>query len=95
VLGTDGTLARDAYRGPRQTSTNLAIGRNFQAGEGRMFQFRADAYNAFNNVNLYLPNGDLALALQSNGAYSSTSIFGKSTVAFDPRILQLSAKFLF
>ncbi|MGA2674882.1 MAG: TonB-dependent receptor [Terracidiphilus sp.] len=95
VLGTDGTLSRDFYRGPRQTTTDLALGRNFSIGENRIFQFRADAFNAFNNVNLYLPNNDLALALQSNGAYSSTSIFGKSTKAFDPRVFQLSAKIVF
>jgi hypothetical protein len=95
VLGTDGTLGRDVYRGPRQTTTNLALGRNFSLGERRVFQFRADAFNAFNNVNLFLPNNDLALALQSNGAYSSTSIFGKSTKAFDPRVLQLGAKIVF
>jgi hypothetical protein len=95
VLGTDGTLGRDTYRGPRQTTTNLALGRNFGLGENRMLQFRADAFNAFNNVNLYLPNNDLALALQSNGTYSSTSIFGKSTKAFDPRVFQLSAKIVF
>ena len=95
VLGTDGTLGRDSYRGPRQTTTNLALGRNFGLGESIILQFRADASNAFNNVNLYLPNNDLALALQSNGTYSSTSIFGKSTKAFDPRVFQLSAKIVF
>jgi hypothetical protein len=95
ALGTDGTLRRDAFRGPRQTTTNIALGRNFPIGEGEMFQFRADAFNAFNNVNLFMPNNDLALALQSNGQYSSTSVFGKSTKAFDPRVIQLAAKFLF
>jgi len=95
VLGTDGTLGRDAYRGPRQISTNLALGRSFSLGENRVLQFRADAFNAFNNFNLFFPNNDLALALQSNGTYSSTSIFGKSTKAFDPRVLQLGAKIVF
>jgi hypothetical protein len=95
VLGTNGTLGRDAYRGPSQFTTNLALGRNFSLGENRLAQFRADAFNALNNVGLYMPNSDLALALQSNGAYSSTSIFGKSTKAFDPRVLQLSAKIIF
>jgi hypothetical protein len=95
ALGTDGTLRRDVYRGPRQTTTNLSLGRNFPTGEGKMFQFRADAFNAFNNVNLFMPNNDLALALQSNGQYSSTSVFGKSTKAFDPRVLQFAAKFIF
>jgi hypothetical protein len=95
VPGTNGTLGRDVYRGPRQTTTNLALGRSFALGESRVFQFRADAYNLFNNVNLYLPNSDLSLALKSDGTYSSTSVFGKSTKAFDPRVLQLSAKIAF
>lgn len=93
--GTDGTMGRDVYRGPRQTSTNLAVGRNFGIGEGRSLQFRADAFNAFNNVNLFLPANDLALAQKPDGTYSTTSIFGKSTQAFDPRVLQLSAKIVF
>jgi hypothetical protein len=95
VLGTDGTLRRDVYRGPRQTSTDLALGRNFHFRENETLQFRADAYNAFNNVNLFLPNDDLALVLKPDGTYSSTSAFGKSTQAFDPRVLQLSAKIIF
>jgi hypothetical protein len=95
ALGTNGTLGRDAYRGPHQTTSNLALGRNFNIREKMSVQFRADAINAFNNVGLYMPNNDLALALQSNGAYSSTSIFGRSTKSFDPRILQLGAKFVF
>jgi hypothetical protein len=78
VLGTNGTLGRDVYRGPRQTTTNLALGRNFSLGENRVFQFRADAFNSFNNVNLFLPNSDLALAPKSDGTYSNASIFGKS-----------------
>ena len=91
----DGTLGRDVYRGPRQTSTNLALARNFGLGENKTLQARIDAFNAFNNVNLFLPAGDLALALKADGTYSSTSVFGKSTQAFDPRILQLSARIAF
>jgi hypothetical protein len=63
--------------------------------ERAVLQFRFEALNTFNNVNLYLPNNDLALALKANGTFSSTSSFGKSTQAFDPRILQVSARLVF
>jgi hypothetical protein len=58
-------------------------------------QIRAEAFNVLNKVNLYLPNTDLSLALQSNGTYSTNSIFGKSTQAFDPRLMQVSMRLTF
>lgn len=93
--GTDGTLGRNVYRGPRQINANLSLARHFRVTERMGLQFRVDAYNALNNVNLYLPNNDLALALKPNGTFSSTSIFGKSTRAYDPRTLQIGAKLAF
>jgi hypothetical protein len=93
--GTDGTLGRNAYRGPRQINVNLALARSFRITERTGIQARFEAFNALNNVNLYLPNNDLALALKPDQTYSSTSSFGKSTRAFDPRILQVSARFMF
>ena len=35
------------------------------------------------------------LALKPNGTYSTTSLFGKSSQAFDPRTLQASLKLSF
>jgi len=93
--GTDGNLGRDVYRGPQQINTDLALMRSFRVREGKDLQFRFEGFNALNNVNLYLPNDDMALALKPNKTFSTTSSFGKSTQAFDPRILQLSARFVF
>jgi hypothetical protein len=56
---------------------------------------RVEAFNALNTVNLYLPNTDLALALVPGGGFSKTSSFGKSTQAFEPRVIQASARFNF
>jgi ABC-type uncharacterized transport system ATPase subunit len=83
------------YRGPQQINTDLALMRSFRVREGKDLQFRFEGFNALNNVNLYLPNDDMALALKPNKTFSTTSSFGKSTQAFDPRILQLSARFVF
>jgi len=63
--------------------------------KSKHLQFRIEAFNGLNNVNLYLLNDDLALALKPNKTHSTTSSFGKSTQAFDPRILQLSVRFVF
>jgi hypothetical protein len=56
---------------------------------------QVQAINVLNNTNLYLPNGDMAFALKPDKTFSSSSSFGKSTQAFDPRILQISATFSF
>lgn len=93
--GASGTLGRNTYRGPRQFNIDVAAARNFRLRERTNFQFRAEAFNVLNTVNLYLPNTDLSLALRSDGTYSSTSSFGKSTAAFDARVIQASLKFIF
>jgi hypothetical protein len=95
TLGQDGTLGRFTYRGPHQVNEDLALARRFSIGERAQMQLRLEAFNVINKVNLYLPNSDLSLALKSDGTYSTTSIFGKSTRAFDPRNLQASVKFSF
>jgi hypothetical protein len=47
-------------------------------------QFRAEFFNAFNNVNFSGPSASL-----------SSSSFGRITAAGDPRILQFALKVLF
>ena len=82
--GQNGTLGRNTFRGPRYLTVDLALSRAFGLGGHRQLELRVDAYNALNNLNLFLPNADLSL-----------SNFGKSTQAFDARVIQLGARFLF
>jgi hypothetical protein len=84
VPGQNGTLGRNTFRGPGYMTIDLALGRTLTITESKRLQFRLEAFNALNNVNLFLPNADL-----------SVSNFGKSTQAFEPRNLQLSARFSF
>jgi len=93
--GTEGTLGRNTFRGPHQISVDIAVERSFRVRESKELKLRFEAFNALNNVNLYLPNSDMALALLPDGSFSATSSFGVSTQAFDPRILQVSARFAF
>jgi len=95
ALGADGTLGRFTYRGPHQINADLSLARSFTVQERKQLQFRVDAFNVINKTNLYLPNSDLSLALKSDGTYSTTSLFGHSTRAFDARNLQASLKFSF
>ncbi len=82
--GTNGTLGRNTFRGPRNVTLDLSVTRHFAAGRGRHLQLRLDIYNALNNLNLFLPNADLAV-----------SNFGRSTQAFDPRTMQVGLRFIF
>ncbi|HEV2765792.1 MAG TPA: TonB-dependent receptor [Pyrinomonadaceae bacterium] len=82
--GADGTLGRNTFRGPRYTTVDLALSREFAFTEETRLQLRLDVYNALNNVNLFLPNADLSLPN-----------FGKSTQAFEPRNVQAGLRFLF
>lgn len=84
TAGTDGNLGRNTFRGPKYSTLDLSIQRQFDIDEKRKVQFRFDAFNALNQVNLYLPNADLSL-----------QNFGKSTQAFDARTMQVSVKLLF
>ncbi|MBI3652763.1 MAG: TonB-dependent receptor [Acidobacteria bacterium] len=93
--GRDGTLGRNTFRGPRYATVDLALARSFTVRGEKQLQLRFEAFNAFNNVNLYLPNADLSLALQADGTFSKTSPFGKSTQAFEARVLQASLRFSF
>jgi len=83
--GTFGNSGRNILRGPRYFNTDFSILKNTSISDGKSVQFRAEFFNAFNNVNFGLPNSTL----------SSGSQFGRITSAFDPRIVQFGLKFLF
>jgi carboxypeptidase family protein/TonB-dependent receptor-like protein len=83
-VGTDGNLRRNAFRGPSFKDVDLALVKSTAVSERIKVEFRAEAFNLFNRVNLYNPIGDL-----------SSPQFGKSTAAFPARQLQLGLKVLF
>jgi hypothetical protein len=82
--GTSGTLGRNTFRGPRYVSLDMTLSRTIHLARSRQVQVRLDAYNALNNLNLFLPNADL-----------SVSNFGRSTQAFDARSVQLGVRMTF
>ena len=55
----NGTARRDSLRGPKLAVSNLSISKNLLPMEGKSLEFRAEAFNVFNHVNLGLPNASV------------------------------------
>jgi hypothetical protein len=84
AVGTYGDIGKNSLRGPRYFDTDLALLKEGKISKRVGYQFRAEFYNAFNNVNFSNPDAGL---LDSN--------FGQLTSATDPRILQMALKVKF
>ena len=81
---TFGNASRNVLRGPKFVSTDLSFMKNVPLGGAAKFQFRAEIFNVFNNVNYGNP-----------GASFGASSFGRITSAGSMRQVQLGAKVLF
>jgi hypothetical protein len=92
AVGTFGNLGKNALRGPRLFNNNMALVKDTKVTERFGVQFRAEAFNVFNNVNfqLYTNNGNTGL-----DRYQADPTFGQLFRAADPRILQLALKLMF
>jgi hypothetical protein len=82
---TFGDVGRNSVYGPPLQTLDIALGRTFPLGERASFQFRGEAFNALNKVNLGTPN-----------RFVNTPQFGTITMAMTPgREIQLSARISF
>jgi hypothetical protein len=81
---TIGNASRNPVRGPSYRNVDFALMRRVPVGGSRAVEIRAEIYNLLNTVNLGSP-----------GPTAGTAAFGTITSAFDPRVVQLAAKFLF
>ena len=86
AYGTFGDAGRNSLTGPAFWNLDTSLFRQFPLGEGRQIEFRAEAYNLFNHVNLGNPNSTI-----ESGASFGT-INGTASTA---RQMQLAAKFIF
>jgi hypothetical protein len=96
AVGTYGNAPRNLMANPGLFNVDLAAIKSFPVRERMKFQFRAEFFNLFNNVNFTVPGLGSANPNQSAaGNTVGTGSFGKLTLAADPRILQFALKFLF
>jgi hypothetical protein len=87
ALGTPGTAKRRFFYGPGANNYDLALLKNVRLTESKSFQFRLEAFNAFNHAQFFGPQ-----AVDGN---ISSSTFGQVINAAPPRLMQLGAKFFF
>ncbi len=86
-LGEPGTSPKRFFYGPGEFNFDLALLRNFAVTESKTFQFRFEAFNAFNHTQFFGP-----AAVQ--GDFTNPS-FGYVVNAAPPRQVQVALKFLF
>ena len=86
ATGTYGNIGKNSLRGPRLFTTDLALLKAGKAGERINYEFRAEFYNVFNNVNFNNPDA---------GLQDGPGVFGAISSSGDPRILQMALKVKF
>lgn len=79
-----GAMGAMSLRGPRSIQIDMGLTRSFPIREGHSLQFRMEAFNVPNLVNLRNPVGSL-----------NSVDFGKILDAGDPRIMQAALKYAF
>lgn len=98
-LGHEGNLGRNTFRGPGFAQTDAAIAKDTKFpwffGEPANFQFRLDAYNVFNRVNLQGWDTNLADGFFAPDGAPTGGRFGKANGTAQARTLQLSGKVVF
>lgn len=92
--GTLGNMGTYNVVGPSYFQLDVALVRQFPIRESQNLQFRAEAFNLFNNTRLNATSGGFGVSLPFSALISSNT-FGRIFSAFDPRILQLAMKFTF
>lgn len=85
ALGTYGVLGRNTFVGPGSFNTDMGLHKDFPVHESMKFQFRFEAFNIFNNVNLNNPNTTV----------TNSNFMRITSTSTDPRILQFALRFEF
>jgi hypothetical protein len=81
--GSFGTANRRFFHGPGFNNTSFGITKITPIRESMFFEIRGEFFNIFNHAQFMNPSGDI-----------SSSSFGNVTNSRDPRIGQVSAKFI-
>ncbi len=84
AIGTFGNTGKNILRGPKLFNTDLGLLKDTKITERTKLQFRAEFFNAFNNVNFDMPDHTV-----------TDDAFGQITGARDPRIMQFALKLEF
>jgi hypothetical protein len=98
TFGNVGRVLPDV-RGPGTVNWDLSLIKNTRLREQLRLQFRAEAFNFLNHVNLLPPTSDprfgIAQFVPGTDGRNRSGTFGVITAARDARILQLALKLIF
>lgn len=96
TLGSLGNSRKRFFHGPGLNNWNMALSKTAKITESKELQLRFEAFNVFNHVQFTNPNGLINAGFPDfvNGV-NLGGTFGVVTLARDPRIMQVGAKFLF
>jgi len=84
--GTFGNEKRNRLRGPDWSDFSMAVQKGFDFSERVTLSLRWDIFNVFNRTNFGLPNRNI----------TDAATFGTiSSLAGDPRVMQVSARLTF
>jgi outer membrane receptor protein involved in Fe transport len=83
-LATYGSTPRNFLRGPGRFNFDLSVSKSTAITERMKIEVRADIFNIFNQAEFQNPDTNI-----------TDPTFGQITSTFDPRIIQLAARFTF
>jgi hypothetical protein len=81
AVGRLGTVGRNSFYGPAFNKVDFSVIKRIPVTENVRFTLRADFFNIFNTVNFGLPGNDI-----------NSALFGQSTTAGAPRIIQFAGR---
>jgi hypothetical protein len=87
ALGNIGNSRRRFFSGPGINNYDLTLQKNVRLTESKSFEFRLEAFNAFNHAQFYGPS--------SVDGNISSETFGQVVSAAPPRLLQIASKINF
>jgi hypothetical protein len=91
TLGQIGSIKRNSVFGPSFFNADMSISKNLTFHDRYVAQFRMDAFNTFNHINLGNPNGNVENGGLITGGPYPTSTGGTT----NPRQLQFTLHFAF
>jgi hypothetical protein len=92
--GSFGTANRRFFHGPGINNTDLGISKMIPLNEAMHFEIRGEFFNIFNHAQFNNPSGDISSDQIDPVTGTHNGNFGNVKSARDPRIGQVSAKFV-
>ena len=76
---TEGTLGRNAIRGPGEINMDIALAKHFKCKDRLDAELRMDAFNVFNHANFANPSTNI-----------NSETFGQVSTTLGPRVVQIA-----